>query len=115
MTTVNDPRTATEPGTGATWQLAPVVVLRQAGFPMELLAPLADPAAAEEARELVDRGQQLMALAEEFKAVLRRHPVPGAAKLSSPAGFLLPVPEPELAAAGVGRLLRPPLRRRRPR
>ncbi|MFF2749411.1 lantibiotic dehydratase [Kitasatospora sp. NPDC058048] len=100
MTTVNDPRTSTaEPGARVAWQLAPVVVLRQAGFPMELLAPLADPAAAEEARELVAHGQRLKALAEEFKAALRRHPVPGAARLSSPAGFLLPVPEPALAAA----------------
>lgn len=40
MTTVNDPRTTTtEPGARVAWQLAPVVVLRQAGFPMELLAP----------------------------------------------------------------------------
>ncbi|MET8546841.1 hypothetical protein ABZW03_40450, partial [Kitasatospora sp. NPDC004799] len=36
-----------------------------------------------------------------FKAVLRRHPVPGAAKLSSPAGFLL---RPRPAAAAGTRL-----------
>ncbi|MGW3075379.1 MULTISPECIES: lantibiotic dehydratase [unclassified Kitasatospora] len=96
MTTVNDPQT----GSGhAAWQLAPVVVLRQAGFPMELLAPLVDPAAAEEAHALVAHGRRLRELAEELKAVLRRHPVPGAARLSSTAGFLLPVPGPALAAA----------------
>ncbi|MFF7725527.1 lantibiotic dehydratase [Streptomyces sp. NPDC008001] len=79
------------------WHLVPVVVLRQAGYPMELLAPLADTAAAAEADALMDRRARLTALADDVKALLRDHRVPGRQRMSSWVGQLRPVPESELA------------------
>ncbi|MEU1671145.1 lantibiotic dehydratase [Streptomyces roseifaciens] len=84
------------------WHLVPVVVLRQAGFPMELLAPLADTAAAAEADALMELRARLAALADDVKDLLREHQVPGRQRMASWVGQLRPVPEAELAEALAG-------------
>ncbi|MEU9186815.1 lantibiotic dehydratase [Streptomyces sp. NPDC048484] len=99
MTTVNDPRTTTKPAQGAVWRLVPVVVLRQAGFPMEALEPLVDTAAANEARALLESRSQLASLARELKPVLRRHQIPGCPQSASRVGQLRPLPGRELRRA----------------
>ncbi|MGW1073090.1 lantibiotic dehydratase [Streptomyces sp. NPDC002537] len=66
---------------------------------MELLDPLVDPAAAEEAEALLGHRDRLAALADEVKALLRAHHVSGRQRLSSWVGQLRSVPAAELDAA----------------
>ncbi|WP_405606856.1 lantibiotic dehydratase [Streptomyces sp. NBC_00076] len=87
---------------GRAWTLVPVVVLRQAGYPMELLDPLLAPDAAEEAMSLLDCRDRLAGLADEVKKLLRRHQITGGQQLSSRAGQLRPAPEAELSRALAG-------------
>ncbi|MDV9169864.1 lantibiotic dehydratase [Streptomyces sp. W16] len=99
MTSVNDSRTSTNPVPGEAWRLVPVVVLRQAGFPMEALDPLVDTASVHEAHALLRSRGRLTALARELKAVLRQHQVPGCPQSASRVGQLRPLPGRELRRA----------------
>ncbi|MFG1954764.1 lantibiotic dehydratase [Micromonospora sp. NPDC048830] len=102
MTT--DSVAATAPGDGAfrateaTWHLMPVVVLRQAGFPMELLEPLVAPEAGAEADDLLARRAALIARADEARGLLRSHRVAGRQRVSSRIGQLRPIPADDYAA-----------------
>ncbi|RGD55438.1 hypothetical protein DR950_39385 [Kitasatospora xanthocidica] len=75
------------------WDLAPVVLLRYAGFPLDLLDPLADEAAAEQARALVDRTREATALAQRVKAAFREGGIGKDGDLASDLGMLRAVPE----------------------
>ncbi|MGW7817390.1 lantibiotic dehydratase [Streptomyces puniciscabiei] len=99
MISVNDSQTTTNPVPGGAWRLVPVVVLRQAGFPMELLNPLVDTASVDEAHALLERRNRLTSLARELKPVLRRHQVPGCPQSASRVGQLRPLPGRELRRA----------------
>jgi hypothetical protein len=56
---------------GQSWALSPVVALRQAGFPFEMLEPYARPDSAADAVELAEREGRLRELADDLKATLR--------------------------------------------
>ncbi|MBM9508483.1 lantibiotic dehydratase [Actinacidiphila acididurans] len=99
MTSVNDSQTSTIPVPGGAWSLVPIVVLRQAGFPMEALDPLVDSASVGEAHALLEHRKRLASLARELKPVLRRHPVPGGPQSASRVGRLRPLPGRELRRA----------------
>ncbi|GGV63094.1 lantibiotic dehydratase [Streptomyces thermoviolaceus subsp. apingens] len=95
----NDSRTAAHRDAHGAWRLVPVVVLRQAGFPMEALDSLVDAACADEAHALLAGRNKLAALARDLKAVLRQHRVPGCPQLPSRVGQLRPLPGRELRRA----------------
>ncbi|MEU3030371.1 lantibiotic dehydratase [Streptomyces incarnatus] len=99
MTSVNDSQTATSTVPGGAWRLVPIVVLRQAGFPMEALTPLVDPASVDEAHALLESRSRLTSLARELKPVLRQHQVPGCPQSASRVGQLRPLPGRELRRA----------------
>ncbi|MFJ9631668.1 lantibiotic dehydratase [Streptomyces sp. NPDC101175] len=99
MISVNDSQTTTSPLPGGAWRLVPIVVLRQAGFPMEALTRLVDTASVDEAHALLESRSRLTSLARELKPVLRRHPVPGCPQSASRVGQLRPLPGRELRRA----------------
>ncbi|MEV5549418.1 lantibiotic dehydratase [Streptomyces sp. NPDC052309] len=99
MISVNDSQTTTNPVPGGAWRLVPIVVLRQAGFPMEALNPLVDTASVDEAHALLESRSRLTSLARELKPVLRQHQVPGCPQSASRVGQLRPLPGRELRRA----------------
>ncbi|MFJ2770490.1 lantibiotic dehydratase [Streptomyces sp. NPDC087300] len=99
MTSVNESRTGTNPLTGGAWRLVPIVVLRQAGFPMEVLDPLVDTASVDEARALLESRARLSSSARDLKPVLRQHRLPGCPQSASRVGQLRPLPGRELRRA----------------
>ncbi|GHD86855.1 lantibiotic dehydratase [Streptomyces naganishii] len=99
MTSVNDSQTTTSTVPGGAWRLVPIVVLRQAGFPMEALDPLVDTAAVDEAHALLESRSRLTSLARDLKPVLRQHQLPGCPQSASRVGQLRPLPGRELRRA----------------
>ncbi|MEU3515425.1 lantibiotic dehydratase [Streptomyces sp. NPDC006654] len=99
MISVNDSQTTTNPVPGGAWRLVPIVVLRQAGFPMEALTPLVDTASVDEAHALLESRSRLTWLSRELKPVLRQHQVPGCPQSASRVGQLRPLPGRELRRA----------------
>jgi hypothetical protein len=81
------------------WSLVPTVVLRQAGYPLELLDPLVDSGQAAEAAALTERRARLAELAAAAKSVLRAHRVQGRQRISSQVGQLRPVAPEDLGHA----------------
>ncbi|MFB7126832.1 lantibiotic dehydratase [Kitasatospora sp. NPDC056273] len=89
------------------WSLAPTALVRQAGFPLELLSGLVDEGADAEARALFDRYAALLEAAAAAKEELKRPPVAADEALSravgdaigNAIGMLRPLTEPDLAAA----------------
>lgn len=79
------------------WHLVPTVVLRQAGYPLEMLDPLVDAEQASRAVSLTERRERLAELAATAKAVLRRHRKAGTQRLASEIGQLRPITTEDLA------------------
>ncbi|CAM5588304.1 lantibiotic dehydratase family protein (plasmid) [Streptomyces viridifaciens] len=75
------------------WDLAPVGLLRYAGFPFDLLRPLADEAAAEQAQALLGRTRAVAGLAQRVKAAFREYGIGKDGDLASDLGMLRAVPE----------------------
>ncbi|MFD4633369.1 lantibiotic dehydratase [Streptomyces sp. NPDC058284] len=99
MTSVNDSQSSTNPAPGEAWRLVPIVVLRQAGFPMEALDPLVDTASLDEAHALLESRDRLASLARDLKPVLRQHQVPGCRQSASRVGLLRPLSGREVRRA----------------
>ncbi|WP_229402278.1 lantibiotic dehydratase [Micromonospora okii] len=81
------------------WSLVPVVVLRQAGFPLEMLAPLVDGEHAARSATLIARRARLAELAAELKTLLRAHRPTGVERILSRVGQLRPIAPAELGPA----------------
>ncbi|GAB7180211.1 hypothetical protein ATKI12_0042 [Kitasatospora sp. Ki12] len=77
----------------AGWDLAPIGLLRYAGFPFDLLGPLADEAAAGQAQELLALTRAVTGLAQRVKAAFREHGIGKDGDLASDLGMLRCVPE----------------------
>ncbi|MGW0764032.1 lantibiotic dehydratase [Streptomyces sp. NPDC002676] len=81
------------------WSLAPTALVRQAGFPLELLSDLVDEGADADARALLGRHAELREAAASAKEVLKQSPVTAGGTISNAIGMLRPLPEPDLASA----------------
>lgn len=81
----------------AGWHLLPVVVLRQAGFPFELLAAYADPKASYEAAEITALETDARDRAADLKQWFRAADLPDREVVASWLGHLRPFAEDDLA------------------
>ncbi|MFJ6617737.1 lantibiotic dehydratase [Kitasatospora sp. NPDC091335] len=108
MATTDSPDRPARPGSlpapsSPRWSLAPTALVRQAGFPLELLSGLVDEGADAQARALLDRHAALLEAAAAAKEELKRSPValsgPVVNAIGNSIGMLRPLTEPDLAAA----------------
>lgn len=75
------------------WRMAPVVVLRQAGFALEILDPLGHPELPSGAAELRREAAELRLAATAVIGRLRDHDLPGRQAATSMIGMLRPLPQ----------------------
>ncbi|MFD7505042.1 lantibiotic dehydratase [Streptomyces sp. NPDC059850] len=78
-------------GASTDWSLLPVVALRHAGFPLDVLEPLAEPGARDRSAALRAAAGQAVAAGERLGRKLRG--TPEAAAVGSRIGMLAPLPE----------------------
>ncbi|TCB99655.1 hypothetical protein E0H26_03605 [Micromonospora zingiberis] len=81
----------------SSWRLLPVLVLRQAGFPFEMVTEYADSRAVLDAAELTEAESIARAAAEELKRSFRAAALPDRVVVASWLGFLRPLDEVRLA------------------
>ncbi|MFJ2770485.1 lantibiotic dehydratase [Streptomyces sp. NPDC087300] len=79
------------------WALAPVMLLRHAGFPCSLLQEVADSAAAQAADAVLTRCDAALQLGQQVKALLREERVGTKGDIASGVGMLRPFPPRDLA------------------
>lgn len=78
---------------GKQWSLLPVMVLRQAGFPFDMLAPFAVPQTATEAERITELQDRVAQLVPGLKSALREAGVADGGAASSRMASLRPFPE----------------------
>ncbi|MFD4633374.1 lantibiotic dehydratase [Streptomyces sp. NPDC058284] len=79
------------------WALAPVMLLRHAGFPCSLLREVADSASARTADAVLARCDEARRIGQRLKAVLREERVGTQGDIASGVGMLRPLPPRDLA------------------
>ncbi|WP_406727213.1 lantibiotic dehydratase [Streptomyces sp. GD-15H] len=85
------------PDEGGGWSLAPVALLRHAGFPCSLLEQVVDEPAAQAADAVLARRDEAVRLGRRLKAVLREERVGTRGDIASGVGMLRPFPPRDLA------------------
>ncbi|MGZ2464528.1 lantibiotic dehydratase [Sinorhizobium medicae] len=82
----------------AAWDLMPVVAIRQAGFPMELLSPLGDSASQDEAHVLLSLQDRLVEIITWLKLQIKSIEHPAKSSISNALGTRKPFGNDALAA-----------------
>nr|WP_145485822.1 MULTISPECIES: lantibiotic dehydratase [Streptomyces] len=84
-------------GDRSEWALAPVMLLRHAGFPCSLLHKLADSSTPRAADAVLARCDEALRIGQRLKAVLREERVGTKGDIASGVGMLRPFPPRDLA------------------
>ncbi|MBM9508488.1 lantibiotic dehydratase [Actinacidiphila acididurans] len=79
------------------WALAPIMLLRHAGFPSSLLRHVADSSTAEAADAVLAHCDEALGIGQRLKAVLRAERVGTKGDIASGVGMLRPFPPRDLA------------------
>ncbi|MFJ9900812.1 lantibiotic dehydratase [Streptomyces sp. NPDC091280] len=79
------------------WALAPIMLLRHAGFPCSLLQEVADSSSPNAADAVLTRCDEALRVAQQLKALLREERVGTKGDIASGVGMLRPFPPRDLA------------------